>query len=204
LFVKATSGFIDALGLEDVTIAGISIGGVIPLLLAAEKDSRVKRIISINPYDYAEGSGLARANMVSALIFTLARVPVVGEAVMRLRNAVLERRMLVGGFADPRAMNPAFAATVYATGLRPGHYRAFLSLIRNAHLWESAQSRYGEIEVPVLVIYGDEDWSSNKERRRTVRLIPNARVEEVRDGGHFLSLDQPERLAELIERFART
>jgi pimeloyl-ACP methyl ester carboxylesterase len=202
LFVKATKGFLDKLDLNDVTLAGISIGGVIPLLIAADKNPRVKRVIAINPYDYAEGSGLARANVIAALIFTLARVPLVGEAVMRLRNAGLEGRIFAGGFANPEAMTPALSALVYASGLRPGHYQAFLSLIRHAHLWDEAQERYGEIAVPVLVVYGDKDWSSAKERRRTVRSIPGARVEEVRDGGHFLSLDQPKRLAELITRFS--
>jgi pimeloyl-ACP methyl ester carboxylesterase len=120
---------------------------------------------------------------------------------MRLRNAGLEGRIFAGGFANPEAMTPALSALVYASGLRPGHYQAFLSLIRHAHLWDEAQERYGEIGVPVLVVYGDKDWSSAKERRRTVRSIPGARVEEVRDGGHFLSLDQPKRLAELIVRF---
>jgi pimeloyl-ACP methyl ester carboxylesterase len=55
--------------------------------------------------------------------------------------------------------------------------------------------------VPVLVVYGEHDWSGAKERRRTVRSIPGARVEQI-PGGHFLSLDQPQRLSDLIVRFA--
>jgi pimeloyl-ACP methyl ester carboxylesterase len=202
LFVKAVEGFLAKLDLEDATLAGISIGGVIPLLLAADKNPRVKRVISINPYDYAEGAGLARANMIAALIFTLARIPVVGEAVMRLRNAALETHILKGGVVESEAVTPALAGLVYASGLRPGHYQAFLSLLRHAHLWDEAQERYGDIEVPVLVVYGEHDWSGAKERRRTVRSIPGARVEQVPGGGHFLSLDQPQRLSELIVRFA--
>jgi len=51
------------------------------------------------------------------------------------------------------------------------------------------------------VIYGDQDWSRQEERRRTVQAIPGAKVETVADAGHFLSIDQPERLAELIKSF---
>jgi pimeloyl-ACP methyl ester carboxylesterase len=54
------------------------------------------------------------------------------------------------------------------------------------------------------VIYGDRDWSRQEERRRTVQAIPGAKVETVTNGGHFLSLDQPERLAELIKSFNYT
>jgi pimeloyl-ACP methyl ester carboxylesterase len=42
----------------------------------------------------------------------------------------------------------------------------------------------------------------SEERRRKVAAIPGTRVTSVPNGGHFLSLDQPERLAELIKGFA--
>jgi pimeloyl-ACP methyl ester carboxylesterase len=158
--------------------------------------------VSINPYDYAKGLGIRRANLVARLVFTLARVPVLGETVMRLRNPMVERRIMEGGVADPAALTPGFFAQLLASGARPGHYQAFLSLIRHAHAWEDARLAYGKISVPVLVVYGERDWSQPEERRRTVDAIPGARVETVIGGGHFLSIDQPERVAELIRSFA--
>ena len=202
LFVKAVEGFLDKLDLTSVTLAGISIGGVIPLIIAAKKNPRVERVVAINPYDYAGGGGLARANIAAALIYTLAKVPLVGEAVMRLRNAVIEKQILQGGVADPEALSPAFVALSYAAGLRPGHYQAFLNLVRHAHLWDEARQSYGDIEIPVLLVYGEKDWSRPEERQRTLSAIPGAKTVTVPNGGHFLALDQPKRLAELIEGFA--
>jgi pimeloyl-ACP methyl ester carboxylesterase len=201
LFVKTVEGFLDKLDLKNVTLAGISIGGVIPLIIAANHNSRIKRVIAINPYDYGQGMGIARANGAAWLTFNLARVPVLGETVMRLRNRFIEQRILQGGVANSEAITPGFGAQVRASGFRPGHYRAFLNLLRHAHMWDDARQRYGEIKVPVLVIYGDRDWSRQDERRRTVEAIPGAKLETVANGGHFLSLDQPERLAELIKSF---
>ena len=57
LFVQAVEGFLDTLDLTGVTLAGISIGGVIPLIIAAKKNSRVKNVVAINPYDYGQGAG---------------------------------------------------------------------------------------------------------------------------------------------------
>jgi pimeloyl-ACP methyl ester carboxylesterase len=201
LFVKTVEGFLDKLDLKNVTLAGISIGGVIPLIVAANHNPRVKRVFAINPYDYAHGMGIARGNGWAWLTFNLARVPVLGETVMRLRNRFIEQRILEGGVANPKAITPGFGAQVRASGLRQGHYRAFLNLLRHAQMWDEARERYGEITVPVLVVYGDQDWSREDERQRTVKAIPGAKVETVADGGHFLSLDQPERLAELIKSF---
>src|SRR5262245_40857053 len=144
LFVKTVEGFLDKLDLEDVTLAGISIGGVIPLIIAAKQNPRVVRVIAINPYDYGRGLGIARANGWAWLTFNLARVPVLGENVMRLRNQFIEQRILEGGVANPEAITPGFAAQVRASGLRPGHYRAFLNLIRHAYKWDEAKQRYGE------------------------------------------------------------
>ena len=44
LFVKTVEGFLDELNLTEVTVAGISIGGVIPLLIAADRNKRVKKV----------------------------------------------------------------------------------------------------------------------------------------------------------------
>jgi pimeloyl-ACP methyl ester carboxylesterase len=202
LFVKTVEGFLDKLDLKNVTLAGISIGGVIPLIIAANHNPRVEKVIAINPYDYARGMGIARANGWAWLTFSLAKAPVLGETVMRLRNRFIEQRILQGGVADPHTITPGFGAQVRDSGLRRGHYRAFLNLLRHAHMWDEARERYGDINLPVLVIYGDQDWSRQSERRRTVQAIPGARVETVTNGGHFLSLDQPERLATLIKSFA--
>ena len=114
------------------------------------------KVIAINPYDYGRGLGIARGNG-WGLTFNLARVPVLGETVMRLRNQFIEQRILEGGVATPEAITPGFGAQVLASGLRPGHYRAFLNLIRHAYKWDEAKQRYGEIKIPVLVIYGDHD-----------------------------------------------
>jgi pimeloyl-ACP methyl ester carboxylesterase len=204
LFVKAVEGFLDKLNRNDVTLAGISIGGVIPLIIAAKQNPRVTKVIAINPYDYGDGTGMARANIFAWLTVYVGKVPVLGEAFMRLRNADVEARILRGGVANPSAITPGFADQANASGRRPGHYQAFLNLLRHAHLWDSAREHYGDIKVPVLVVYGERDWSRPDERRRTVAAIPNAKMETIPEGGHFLSLDQPKRLADLIASFAKS
>lgn len=202
LFVGAVEGFLEKLDIRNAVLAGISIGGVIPLLIAAKHNPRVAKVVAINPYDYGKGSGAGRGNAVAWLIFTLARIPILGDTVMRLRNPMVERKVLEGGVANPAAITDGFAGITFASGLRKGHYRAFINLIRNAHHWENAHRDYGKINVPVLVVYGERDWSNAAERRRTVAGIPGAASETVAGGGHFLSLDQPQRLIGLISNFA--
>jgi pimeloyl-ACP methyl ester carboxylesterase len=65
-FAAAVEGFLDKLNLRDVTLAGVSIGGSLPLILAARANPRVARVVAINPYDYAKGRGLARSSLLGA------------------------------------------------------------------------------------------------------------------------------------------
>jgi pimeloyl-ACP methyl ester carboxylesterase len=87
-------------------------------------------------------------------------------------------------------------------GNRPGHYRAFLSLLRNASSWETATKDYGRINVPVLLIWGDQDWARAPEREHDGKLIGGVQMTTVERGGHFLALDRPQELRDLIVRFA--
>jgi pimeloyl-ACP methyl ester carboxylesterase len=200
-FTAAVEGFLDKLDLRDVTLAGVSIGGSIALIIAARRDPRVLRVIAINPYDYAKGRGLARSSIFGWLVNYTALLPVVGETVMRLRTSFINGAVLRGGVADPNSLPPALANEIGLVGNRPGHYRAFLSLLRNTESWETATNDYGRIEVPVLLVWGDQDWARPSEREHDRALIPNAQMTTLEHGGHFLSLDRPAELTQLITRF---
>jgi pimeloyl-ACP methyl ester carboxylesterase len=85
-FVKYVNGFLEELDLTGVTLSGVSIGASISLIIAARRNPRVVRIIPINPYDYYQGKGMARASLQGRVVVRLAGIPVVGDTVMRLRN----------------------------------------------------------------------------------------------------------------------
>jgi pimeloyl-ACP methyl ester carboxylesterase len=191
-FVRTVGRFLDRLELVDVTLVGESIGGSIALLLAARRHPRVRRIVAINPYDYDGGRGLRRSSTLANLIFGAARVPLLGATVMRLRNRFVETRILRGGVYREGALPPALAREMYAVGNRRGHYQAFMSLVRHWPEWEAARAEYGEIDRPVLLLYGDHDWSRPEEREANLRKIAGAQLQVVTDAGHFLALDAPD------------
>jgi pimeloyl-ACP methyl ester carboxylesterase len=201
-FTRFTADFLESLGIQDALVAGVSIGASIPLLMAAEGNPRIRAVVSINPYDYGK-RGIDRANAVAKILFTLAPIPVLGDTVMRLRNRMVEGKVLDGAVVSPSAVPRTFREEVFTVGERPGHYRAFLQLIRHMPLWREAHQVYGRIQVPVLLVYGDQDWSREAERQLTLRQIPGARLVTVKDAGHFLPLDQPAAVVQQIRAFAR-
>ena len=191
-FVRVVEGFLDALNLRDVTPCGVSIGGSICLILAGRRNSRVSRVVAINPYDYAKGRGMGRSSLLGWMIVTTSRIPIVGETVMRLRNFIITKAVLNGGVANRESIPPELLGEMYLVGNQPGHYRAFISLLRNAPSWEAAAKVYGNIiGVPVRLVWGDRDWAKQRERERDKQLIPQAETATIENGGHFLPLDQP-------------
>ena len=202
LFVKTAEGFLQQLDINNATLAGVSIGGTISLLIAAKHNPHVKNVIAINPYDYGKGLGITRGNFVAWLVITLSRIPVLGETVMRFRNTMVEKIIMQGGVARADALPKEYLQQVWDSGVRKGHYRGFINLIRNAPKWEQAHQVYAQINIPVVLVYGDHDWSNENERRQTLGEIPGATLETIKNGGHFLSLDQPSEVIRLIKRYA--
>lgn len=195
-FVETIESFLEALDLHDLTLAGVSIGASIALILAARNNPRVSRVVAINPYDYAKGRGMARSSFLARLIVALADLPILGDTVMRLRQFFIMRSVLEGGVADPRRIPPQLLKEMYLVGNRKGHYRAFLNLLRNAETWEAATMAYSNIRIPVLLLWGDRDWSRPDEREHDQQIVPGAKMATVEGGGHFLPLDRPDAVIE--------
>ena len=196
--------FLEKADIREATLAGMSIGGTIALELAARDNPRVSRVVSINPFDYESSysADLKGSSALAHVIFSTTPVPFLGEAVMRMRNDVVERKLFESGVTNPEALSDSFFRELVNSGNRQGHARGFISLLRQAHHWQDARRSYANISMPVLLIYGDQDWAPEHERQWTMSLISGAQSAIVEEGGHFLTLDQSQKVAQLILNFA--
>ena len=198
LFIQSVAGFLQQLNVENATVMGESIGGTIALVMAARHNPRVHRVIAVNPYDYDEGRSIRRSSAIANVWFGLNNVPVVGATVTRLRQFPIFKKIMEGGVSHADALPPSLLREIYEVGSRPGHIRAFMSLVAHWAEWEKPRAEYDKIDVPVLLVYGDHDWSRPEEREANQRGIPRARMTIVKGAGHFLALDAPEALTQLI------
>ncbi len=201
-FRGALEPTVAATTIRDVTLCGVSIGGAIALIMAGRRNPRVGRVVAINPYDYAKGRGMTRSSLLGWMITMTSENRLSGGTVMRLRNFIMMKAVLQGGVANLESIRPELLKEMYMVGNRRGHYRAFISLLRNAMSWEAATKTYGNIDMPAFLIWGDKDWSRARERERDRSLIPGAQMVTVENGGHFLPLDRPGEVEVLTIRFA--
>jgi pimeloyl-ACP methyl ester carboxylesterase len=194
--------FLAAVDIDDATVAGVSIGGTIALVLAARQNPRVARVIAINPYDYPPDGGIRSSSLIARLVLRPAGVPILGATLMRLRNKAVSDAIMAGGVVSSGALTPELRAELYEVGERRGHHQAFLSLLSHERQWADARAEYPKIRVPTLLIYGAQDWAPAAQRGRTAGLIPGVVVTTIGEGGHFLSLDRPAELSKHVVAFA--
>lgn len=204
MFTEYVEKFLDELDIRDAILSGISIGGVITLLIAAKHNPKVRGVVSVNPYDYDKGMGVTRGNFIAWLIIKPTLIPILGETFMRFRIKLIEKIIFQGGVTRNNALTDGFIDLMYRAGEQRGRYRGLINLFRNGKQWEEARDEYKNINIPVKVVYGDQDWSNEDERQRTINAIPNSTTVIIKEGGHFLSMDQPEALIAEIKSFATT
>lgn len=201
LFFSSVAGFLEQVNIENATLMGESIGGTIALVLAARHNPRIQRVIAVNPYDYDEGRGLRRSSAIANLLFGLNNVPILGSTFMRFRQYPIFQKVMEGGVSRKEALPLALLREMNDVGNRPHHYQAFMSLVAHWAEWEKARAEYAKIDVPVLLVYGEQDWSRPNEREANHGTIPRSRMTTVSGASHFLSLDAPEEFTQIIFNF---
>lgn len=197
VFRDAVAGFMDALDINNVTVIGESIGGSLGLILASESNKRVSKVIAINPYDYGQGKGIHRSSLIAKVLFSISNVPIFGATFWRLRAYPIFIQIMFGGVVNKRSLPKKLMHEINAVGNRKGHYQAFMSLIEHFPKWEQARQAYRNIKVPVLLIYGDNDWSTVDERLEENSLVPQSELVTLNNSGHFMSLDSIELVGQI-------
>jgi len=193
---RAIVEFVKVLDLEDITLAGESMGATVSLTASIELEDRVRRILAFNTYDYAEG--VSRANRVASIYIGGARLPAIGPVVARMENKPALGIVLRGGLVDGSKLPNHYLAELRRVGRRSGYPRVAREVYRNVNSMIAARALYGRVTCPVTLIYGDHDWSRIPERESNLSLLPGARSITLPHTGHFAALEQPARVAEIL------
>jgi pimeloyl-ACP methyl ester carboxylesterase len=187
---------VEDLDLSDLTLAGESMGATLSLTASVDLGDRVRRIVAFNTYDFADG--LKRANLLARMVVGNIRAPVIGPAVARLENRQILKGVLRGGLHDPTQLPDHYLDELRRVGQRPGYPTVARGIYRNLESLIAARERYARINVPVTLVYGDEDWSRPSDRQANIESVPGARHIVLRDTGHFAALEAPDDWARIL------
>lgn len=193
-FRRMTKEFITKLDLKDVTLAGESIGGVLALTVSTELPERIKKVYSLNPYDYGEnfGGGIRRSK--SGWMVGLFKI--FGKYTLEPR--FVTGAVMRGGFYNPEQLPEDMLTEFSHSGMREGYRGVEYSVFKNWKTWLEARTMYSNIQAPVTFIYGSNDWSNTKERISNQKAIANSTLITIENSGHFTALESPAKVADII------
>ena len=174
---------LDELGIERVDIAGLSLGGMIAMWLAAHRPERVRRLALLCtagylPFGqvYAERAVTVRSEGLTAISEPVVAKWITPELADRDQELVARlTAMLVANDAESYAQCcEAIAGMDLRTDL-------------------------SRVAAPTLVIGGAEDVAIPPEHQQSLADgVPGARLEVLSPGAHIVSVEQPARVAALL------
>jgi 3-oxoadipate enol-lactonase len=180
-----------AAGISSAWVMGVSMGGMIAQELAFRHPRFVRALLLGCTSGGALGSKLPDISRISTGI---------GSAKTREEREWLIAPML---YADSTPKD-RIAQDMEVRFRHPQSPAGFLSQLAAILTWSSYR-RLSEIQVPTLVLHGDQDRLVPMENGlRVARRIPHSRFVTVPGAGHVLSTDQPEIVDEEVFRFLDT
>jgi 3-oxoadipate enol-lactonase len=179
-------GLIDLLGVSNVIVCGLSVGGLIAQGLYARRPDLVQALILCDT-----ASRIGTEEMWDARIAAIEK-----GGIESIADSVLER-WFPAAFRSGQAADLAGYRNMLCRTPSAG-YAGTCSAIRNADL--TAEAR--RIQVPTLCVVGEEDGSTPPDLVGALaKLVPRALYQPIPKAGHLPCIDQPVILAEAIKAF---
>ena len=200
-FTMAITEFITKLDLSDVTIAGESIGGILPTTVSLKIPNRIKKLLCINPYDYDAkfAEGIRRGNFFANFILFHVGLPIIGSFFLMLENKFILKNILAGGFVDKSKLPNDYLNLLTSTIRKRGYTYHFINVLSNFQTWINYKNIYEAVTHPTVLVYGEADWSTSKERLDTQTKLKLDSHHTIKECGHFSFLEQPKKVAEIIK-----
>jgi pimeloyl-ACP methyl ester carboxylesterase len=185
---RTVLAFLDQKGLDRVHLVGNSMGGNLSLYLAVNHPERVDRIVPTDPACYLPErhkivTALARNSIAAALIR-----PLVGPWAYHIG---LRRT-----YHNPDKITPQIYAQKTNAFHRP-EYPDTLIRLGGAYFgetFETTSKRFGEIDAPTLLIWGETDRLVNTKyfAERLHRDLPGSQLVVIENSGHLPHQETPE------------
>jgi pimeloyl-ACP methyl ester carboxylesterase len=200
---RLVADLLEKLGLERVTLVGNDSGGAISQIVATKHPERIGRLVLTNcdAYDnfppklFSYFKPMARIPGAFALTAQMMRIKPLRRtptAFGQLTKSRIPEDML-DDWLNPALEEPRIREDT----------RKFILGIDPSQTVQAAKDLEG-FDRPTLFAWAPEDrWFKVEHADRLAASMPNARVERIPDAKTFVSIDQPDRLAEAIRAFVR-
>ena len=193
-YASLVVALMDSLHIADAVLAGHSMGGAIAAETAIRFPKRVRGLALIA----AAGLGVREP-----VLFRVARWPVLGAFAVALQGRGFVERVLKSSYADPSKVTPADVEQYYAPVADPAYGRALRGVLREFR-FSGLTGRVDRIQVPVLVLWGEEDrWIPIALGRALATQLARSAFLSIPRAGHSVQEEAPDEVNRLLIKFLR-
>ena len=199
---------------SQVNLVGHSMGGNVAMLYAGVRPERIRRLVNLEGFGLPATTPDEAPGRYAHWMDDLKKLHR-GELALKAYDTVdgVARRLMK---TNPRlgADKANWLAQHWAQQNAQGKWAILgdpAHKVSHAQLYrlEEVQAIYARISMPVLMVEASSDsmgqWWKGKftlaEHHERLQVVPQLEIVRVEDAGHMLHHDQPQQLAELIERF---
>lgn len=203
-FIKDVEGVIKGLGYEKCVLVGHDWGGGIAWSFAHAHPEMVERLIVLNiphPAKFAQGFRTPQQLLRSSYIF-LFQLPWLPEMLLQAADYQAIETAFKGMAVDKSAFTQADLDAYKDAAAKRGALTAALNYYRNVGQQGLLSEDWGVLEVPTLMIWGENDTALGKELTYgTENYVRNLQIKYIPNCSHWVQQEQPYLVNQYMREF---
>lgn len=203
-FIKDIEGVIRGLGYDRCLLVGHDWGGAIAWSFAYAHPEMVERLIILNlphPAKFAQGFRTPQQLLRSSYIFFF-QLPLLPELLIQLNDFQPLEAAFKGMAIDKSAISEEDIEAYKNAIAKPGALTAALNYYRNPFQQGITTTDWGVLEVPTLMIWGENDIALGKELTYgTEKYVRNLRIQYIPNCSHWVQQERSDLVNQSMREF---
>jgi len=197
-FAEVIVDFMNSLDIRQANLVATDIALLPALLVGLEHPSRVSKLAVM------DGIPFPRPQYSSWELKSFAKKgSILGKALVHWFPQITAQISYIKGFYRGNSIPAEVRQEFSADSMRKSNQEAFLSYFQNFRMGqEYFEARAHELQTPVLVVWGKYDrFINSKLGNEIAEKLPNAKLEVIDKAGHYVHMDKPQELVQLVTKF---
>jgi pimeloyl-ACP methyl ester carboxylesterase len=203
-FIKDIEGLIRGLGHDKCILVGHDWGGAIAWSFAYAHPNMVERLIILNLPHLAKFSQAIfnPQQLLRSSYMFLFQLPGIPELLLQSGDYQIIPKTIQGTAFNKDAFNQADLDVYQKAAAKPGALTAMLNYYRNIFSHSFFNRNWGILDVPTLMIWGENDTALGKELTYgTENYVKNLEIKYIPGCGHWVQQEKPELVIQYMREF---